>query len=1018
MHRTVTPRLGLDVPEASSVAELLDLLSQLPVADTSQRTVRPAAVPLPSGYEASPLSPERVRARSRTLLAAPVPPEQRQAMLAELASEALAAHRPHSALLIFEMAERRAAKQRAQGKAGGVLARELLRVGLVALAQLRRREAYEALLSRAQGEWGLELAEEPTLLSAAMRAVADAGWTQHALAINATLADAGHVPSVAALNSLLELRLRSADGDGAIDAYLEMRRGHGPPPDGASHALAARAAAARKTSWSGLRNLLRRKWLSVPWGTASANAALCAFAEAGNLRAAAGAAAQMAYDQLPLTAAGAAGALRHASLARRPHDALLAFSLLRRTAAATSANGALDTESYLHYLPFVRPHGRLSFLEQAADDCRHDGRSADYALLLAAVALQLATGGQAAKAAALLTWMHDDGIDLLRLDEGVRRDDGHGGGGGGGGGGGVIAQGLLAQTASRVFAPRSDAAAAAATYDEEEARAAAEAEEAVAAGSDRGGLGGAANKEQSDGGDDGDDDDDGALGDDAVAEAAMGAGGVWLLAVRACADVGSAEVVTAAVEAVAARPGADPAEARLVEACRLELMDACRRAADAGAAARALRRFGSVAPPVAHVRLVQTHCAQPMPDMERAVGCLNAMDEANLLRVASAPCVLQLFTALVRGFGRLGDLDSAHAAFLEGRQWLAQLSPPPEVEVASASSASSASSSASSFASSTASSTRRGGSGSGDDDDDDDVWLQIGPGASDRSEAWRSADRCLCRAMVRAAAPLPRGLLLACTILEELARSGRQLTDGYYASLIMGVGSTHELREQLEALRGGGSGARSFGGGWRVSDATIGSLMTALRAYGDDAADGGDGAATGVDDDGRRGIDRADGVDGGDAASLEERRRGAVKRLGEHGVQLDTKVQEYLALGSASSSSSPSLRAGAAAARNQKRVRTVNANDEIVGAERGGQRPSATPTTRSPRAAAQLARQGASRAATAEATGPLRASDEQTYAEFDELLAQRERPQRANEPLPARDSKRVVEFRRLRNMQT
>ena len=31
----------------------------------------------------------------------------------------------------------------------------------------------------------------------------------------------------------------------------------------------------------------------------------------------------------------------------------------------------------------------------------------------------------------------------------------------------------------------------------------------------------------------------------------------------------------------------------------------------------------------------------------------------------------------------------------------------------------------------------------------------------------------LLRAMVRAAAPLPRGLLLACTILEELGRGGR-----------------------------------------------------------------------------------------------------------------------------------------------------------------------------------------------------------------------------------------------------
>ena len=141
-----------------------------------------------------------------------------------------------------------------------------------------------------------------------MGAVADAGWGQHALAINATLADGSLALrrprrlcrcAAAALNALLALRLRSSDGDGAIDGYVGMGRGgHGPPPDADSHALATAAAAARKTSWGGLRNLLRRKWFRVPWGTASANAALAAFAAAGNLRAAAGAAAQMADDQL------------------------------------------------------------------------------------------------------------------------------------------------------------------------------------------------------------------------------------------------------------------------------------------------------------------------------------------------------------------------------------------------------------------------------------------------------------------------------------------------------------------------------------------------------------------------------------------------------------------------------------------------------------------------------------------------------------------------------------------------
>ena len=35
---------------------------------------------------------------------------------------------------------------------------------------------------------------------------------------------------------------------------------------------------------------------------------------------------------------------------------------------------------------------------------------------------------------------------------------------------------------------------------------------------------------------------------------------------------------------------------------------------------------------------------------------------------------------------------------------------------------------------------------------------------------------------VRAAAPHPRGVLLACSLLEELGRTGAPVTDGYFAS--------------------------------------------------------------------------------------------------------------------------------------------------------------------------------------------------------------------------------------------
>ena len=108
------------------------------------------------------------------------------------------------------------------------------------------------------------------------------------------------------------------------------------------------------------------------------------------------------------------------------------------------------------------------------------------------------------------------------------------------------------------------------------------------------------------------------------------------------------------------------------------MIDTCRRARDADALAAVLRRLGSAASPEAHLRLVQTCCEcggkDGAADMPRAVLALNAMEEANMLSIASPAVVLQLYAALVRGYGALGDLDSAHAAFLEGRRWLTQLS--------------------------------------------------------------------------------------------------------------------------------------------------------------------------------------------------------------------------------------------------------------------------------------------------------------------------------------------------------
>ena len=41
-----------------------------------------------------------------------------------------------------------------------------------------------------------------------------------------------------------------------------------------SHAAAAAAAAQRKSTWPSLRNLMRRRWLKIPWGSAAASGAL------------------------------------------------------------------------------------------------------------------------------------------------------------------------------------------------------------------------------------------------------------------------------------------------------------------------------------------------------------------------------------------------------------------------------------------------------------------------------------------------------------------------------------------------------------------------------------------------------------------------------------------------------------------------------------------------------------------------------------------------------------------------
>ena len=380
-------------------------------------------------------------------------------------------------------------------------------------------------------------------------------------------------------------------------------------------------------------------------------------------------------------------------------------------------------------------------------------------------------------------------------------------------------------------------------------------------------------------------------------------------------------------------------------------------------------------------------------DVPRAVLALNAMEEANMLAAASPAVVLQLYAALVRGYGTLGDLDSAHAAFLEGRQWLTQLSSAKAVAPRPGRAAARGARVAAAEAAAAAALL-----GAADDEDGEDAWLSIGPGMADRGAAWQRADRCLCLAMVRAAAPHPRGVLLACSLLEELGRTGAPVTDGYYSSLIARVGDARELQRQLSALQQ----TEQIGGGWRVSDATIASLLTALRGQDQDQ-----GAATDADADADA---DAPGAARRGVMALDAARRRDIDRLGEQGVQLDSKVSDYLALGLTSAAAPP-------------RPKAANANDELLSSERGGVRQQPRGQTMPPeqqRGGGDGRRKAAAEGLPPPRVGVRRAADEQqAYAEFETLLTDYSegRAPRPDLPQPARDTKKAIDFTRLRNMQ-
>ena len=282
---------------------------------------------------------------------------------------------------------------------------------------------------------------EPDLLSAAMEACCDAGWYDHAIAINMTLCAAGHRPSTAALNALMAMQLRRADPDSAIDTFVEMRK-EGPPPDRTSHALATTAAAARKATWSGLRNLMRRNWLKIPWNPQAANAALCAFVRDGNLLAAASVVSHMQTTGMGLRRESLEALLGHAShkCESAPTTVRVLEALQEHAAAAagpTAGEGldsmranegrgkpaksvdadrvALPASTHLLALPHLAAGQRLAYIERAlgADDVS----PRDDVLLRATLVLLLAADGRGEDAATELLHLHAAGVDLQVVDD-------------------------------------------------------------------------------------------------------------------------------------------------------------------------------------------------------------------------------------------------------------------------------------------------------------------------------------------------------------------------------------------------------------------------------------------------------------------------------------------------------------------------------------------------------------------------------------------------------------------------
>jgi len=392
---------------------------------------------------------------------------------------------------------------------------------------------------------------------------------------------------------------------------------------------------------------------------------------------------------------------------------------------------------------------------------------------------------------------------------------------------------------------------------------------------------------------------------------------LWALALQACGDsVERAEKIIGAMEMSG---DLEPAAGQGISALE-ELVRVAKRAGDPAAALVALRRFDNKTTLEAYVSTVETICTEVSPNMALATTLLEEIQGAGVLALAAPGQLLRLYVGLVTAFGRTGNLDAAYEAFGEGCERLRQMQ---QLEVKL----------------------------QGEEARDE---------AAGNVPAWEAAERTLVRVMVEVAAPHPRGLLLACTLLEELTRrTGQSLKHGYYEQFINKHADANDLRVATAALqqaqRRGVASSQ-----WRVSDSTIATLMQALADKGPLAAGDGDP------------------------------RDRAIARLSSAGLGMSREVTEYLTPGG-----KRSLRA----------MRFANANDEIVRAERGGVPAGEILGNAEP---------GIQVAGFQDAEEQPLSAEEQ-YEEFERLLEIRERPP-ADGELPPKDTKRAVDVRHLKNM--